>query len=106
MDDLMILGDITTPEGAAEVLRLYQYGIPGEVPPHSFDLNDKTVEIILDALDERERALKRLCDWCAVCPEDKRNIGDCEIAAVCRAYLDAENCTSTDWATCKPPKEK
>lgn len=29
---------------------------------------------------ERDQALKRLCEWCGVCPEDKRNARDCEIA--------------------------
>ena len=67
MHDVMVIGHITTPEDAAEVLRLYQYGIPSEMPPHSFDLNDETVEVILAALDsitaitaERDRAMKRL----------------------------------------------
>lgn len=87
MNDLMVLGHITTPEGAAEVLRLYQYGIPGEVPSHSFDINDETVEIILTALDERDRAMKRLCDWCGVgCNPENRRAELCEIAAVGKEF--------------------
>lgn len=90
IDDLMVMGHVTTPEGAAEVLRMYQYGIPGEVPPHSFDLDDETVEVILTALDsitaisaERDRAMKRLCEWCGVgCSMENRRAELCEIAAV------------------------
>lgn len=37
-----------------------------------------------DAIEElscqRDRAMKRLCEWCGVCPEDKRDARDCEIA--------------------------
>lgn len=39
-----------------------------------------------DALEERsrqrDRAYARLCEWCGVCPEGKRNAEDCEIAAL------------------------
>lgn len=39
-----------------------------------------------DAIEElsrqRDRAYARLCEWCAVCPEGKRNAEDCEIAAL------------------------
>lgn len=39
-----------------------------------------------DALEElnrqRDRAYARLCEWCRVCPEGKRNAEDCEIAAL------------------------
>lgn len=39
-----------------------------------------------DAIEElerqRDRAYSRLCEWCAVCPEDKRNAEGCEIAAL------------------------
>lgn len=37
---------------AIEVLKMYQYGIPCDFPPHSFDLNDETVETLLAVLDE------------------------------------------------------
>lgn len=32
---------------AIEVLKMYQYGVVGEMPPHSFDLNDETAKTIL-----------------------------------------------------------
>lgn len=39
-----------------------------------------------DAIEElsrqRDRAYARLCEWCWVCPEGKRNAEDCEIAAL------------------------
>ena len=39
-----------------------------------------------DAIEElsrqRDRAYARLCEWCGVCPEGKRNAEDCEIAAL------------------------
>ena len=44
---------MTTHE-AAEVLKLYQYGVQNEVLPHSFDLNDETVEALLRAIGEAE----------------------------------------------------
>ena len=31
---------------------------------------------------QRNRAYVRLCEWCGVCPEGKRNAEDCEIAAI------------------------
>ena len=31
---------------------------------------------------QRDRAYARLCEWCGVCPEGKRNAEDCEIAAL------------------------
>lgn len=31
---------------------------------------------------QRDRAYARLCEWCGVCPEGKRNPEDCEIAAL------------------------
>lgn len=30
--------------------------------------------------ESRDKALTRLCDWCGVCPEDRRDPLDCEIA--------------------------
>lgn len=37
-----------------------------------------------DAIEElsrqRDRAYDRLCEWCRVCPEGRRNVEDCEIA--------------------------
>ncbi len=31
---------------------------------------------------QRDCAYARLCEWCGVCPEGKRNAEDCEIAAL------------------------
>lgn len=42
----------------------------------SSDLNKRLMAITL----EHNRAIKRLCEWCGVCPEDKRDARDCEIA--------------------------
>ena len=42
----------------------------------SSDLNKRLMVIA----SERDQALKRLCEWCSVCPEDKRDARDCEIA--------------------------
>ena len=42
----------------------------------SSDLNKRLMAITL----EHNRAMKRLCEWCGVCPEDKRDARDCEIA--------------------------
>ena len=59
-----------------------------------------------DALEELQKRLSRaefrLCDWCGVCPEDKRDIEDCEIAMIGPEYI------SPNWATCQPepPKEE
>lgn len=44
----------------------------------SSDLNKRLMAITF----ERDQALKRLCEWCGVCPEDKRDAQDCEIAAL------------------------
>ena len=58
-----------------------------------------------DAIEElskqRDRAYDRLCGWCGVCPVDRRNMEDCEIAMIGPEYI------SPDWATCQPepPKE-
>ena len=45
---------------------------------------DAVMSQAADAIKEldllRDQALKRLCEWCGVCPEDKRNARDCEIA--------------------------
>jgi hypothetical protein len=42
----------------------------------SSDLNKRLMAITF----ERDQAMKRLCEWCGVCPEDKRDARDCEIA--------------------------
>ena len=57
-----------------------------------------------DAIEElskqRDRAYDRLCGWCGVCPVDRRNVEDCEIAMIGPEYI------SPDWATCQPEPPK
>ena len=47
---------------------------------------DVLMEDAADAIEElsrqRDRAYARLCEWCGVCSEGKRNAEDCEIAAL------------------------
>ena len=44
-----------------------------------------------DAIEElskqRDRAYDRLCGWCGVCPVDRRNVEDCEIAMIGPEYI-------------------
>lgn len=44
-----------------------------------------------EAADAIEELQATLCNWCAVCPEGKRDLSTCEIYESCRA---------------KPPKEE
>ena len=44
-----------------------------------------------EAADAIEELQATLCNWCAVCSEDKRDLSTCEIYESCRA---------------KPPKEE
>ena len=44
-----------------------------------------------EAADAIEELQATLCNWCAVCPKDKRDLSTCEIYESCRA---------------KPPKEE
>ena len=57
-----------------------------------------------DAIEElskqRDRAYDRLCGWCGVCPVDRRNVEDCEIAMIGPEYI------SPDWETCQPEPPK
>ncbi len=46
------------------------------------DLMRKAADAIEDLNRQRDRAYARLCEWCGVCPEGKRNAEDCEIAAL------------------------
>lgn len=48
-------------------------------------------QIAKEAADAIEELQATLCNWCAVCPEDKRDLSTCEIYESCRA---------------KPPKEE
>ena len=47
--------------------------------------------VIAEAAGAIEELQATLCNWCAVCPEDKRDLSTCEIYESCRA---------------KPPKEE
>ncbi len=47
--------------------------------------------ITAEAADAIEELQATLCNWCAVCPYDKRDLSTCEIYESCRA---------------KPPKEE
>lgn len=47
--------------------------------------------LLAEAADAIEELQATLCNWCAVCPEDKRDLSTCEIYESCRA---------------KPPKEE
>lgn len=46
------------------------------------DVVYKAADAIEDLNRQRDRAYARLCEWCGVCPEGKRNAEDCEIAAL------------------------
>ena len=55
-------------------------------------LKDAEYTLLLgEAADAIEEMQATLCNWCAVCPEDKRDISTCEIYESCRT---------------KPPKEE
>ena len=45
-------------------------------------LEEEASNAIEDLNRQRDRAYARLCEWCGVCPEGKRNAEDCEIAAL------------------------
>ena len=53
--------------------------------------DDELVTIADEAADAIEELQATLCNWCAVCPEGKRDFSTCEIYESCRA---------------KPPKEE
>lgn len=46
----------------------------------------EAADAIEKLMRERDAAYFRLCDWCGVCPEDKRNVADCEIAGIGEEY--------------------
>ena len=52
---------------------------------------DEYIERLDKANDAIEELQATLCNWCAVCSEDKRDLSTCEIYESCRA---------------KPPKEE
>lgn len=41
--------------------------------------------MITEAADAIEELQSTLCNWCAVCPEGKRDLSTCEIYESCRA---------------------
>ena len=65
-------------------------------------LINQAANVIEELSKQRDRAYDRLCGWCGVCPVDRRNVEDCEIAMIGPEYI------SPDWATCQPepPKEE
>ena len=46
------------------------------------DFYKKAADAIEELSRQRDRAYDRLCEWCGVCPEVRRNVEDCEIAAL------------------------
>ena len=59
--------------------------------PEKFSKNAELLDVLMKAADAIEELQATLCNWCAVCSEDKRDLSTCEIYESCRA---------------KPPKEK
>lgn len=53
-------------------------------------LSNSFADTMWQSADAIEELQTTLCNWCAVCPEDKRDLSTCEIYESCRA---------------KPPKE-
>lgn len=50
--------------------------------PYKRGLLHRAASAIENLNRQRDRAYARLCEWCGVCPEGKRNAEDCEIAAL------------------------
>lgn len=50
--------------------------------PHS---DNGTAALLEEAADAIEEMQATLCNWCAVCLEDKRDLSTCEIYESCRA---------------------
>ena len=59
--------------------------------PEKFSKNAELLDVLMKAADAIEELQATLCNWCAVCPYDKRDLSTCEIYESCRA---------------KPPKEE
>ena len=64
---------------------------------------ERYVQINTDQLSRIGYLQKRLCDWCAVCPPERRNPDDCELILDPVTYGPSEY-TSTDWATVQQPE--
>ena len=48
-------------------------------------LSNSFAETMSQAADAIEELQTTLCNWCAVCPRDKRDLSTCEIYESCRA---------------------
>jgi len=59
--------------------------------PEKFSKNADLLDVLMKAADAIEELQATICNWCAVCPEDKRDLSTCEIYESCRA---------------KPPREE
>ena len=59
--------------------------------PHYGEETSYDSDLMKQAADAIEELQATLCNWCAVCPYDKRDLSTCEIYESCRA---------------KPPKEE
>lgn len=64
---------------------------------------ERYVQINTDQLSRIAYLQKRLCDWCAVCPPERRNPDDCELILDPVTYGPSEY-TSTEWATVQQPE--
>lgn len=51
----------------------------------STETEHEIAEHIQQAADAIEELQATLCNWCAVCPYDKRDLSTCEIYESCRA---------------------
>ena len=63
---------------------------------------ERYVQMNTDQLSRIGYLQKRLCDWCAVCPKERRKPDDCELIEDPVMYGPSEY-TSTDWATVQQP---
>ena len=53
--------------------------------------------VIIQAADAIEELQATLCNWCAVCPEDKRDLSTCEIYESCHAEPPKEETCCPDY---------
>lgn len=53
-----------------------------DVDPYNGEQRFFVIEEAANAIEELQATL---CNWCAVCPEDKRDLSTCEIYESCRA---------------------
>lgn len=50
----------------------------------AYKLDADFADAVQQAADAIEALQATLCNWCAVCPEDKRDLSTCEIYESCR----------------------